>query len=196
MRSLCLFGWLITTACAHQSPRFGPIPGTPDLEIYAVVLDSMFAPRPISRYSPIAVVDSTQVFKRENSAALLESLIKVPQVDSTAARDLAARSYKPHSLKGIAGLRLRMPVMLLGHSALDSLPRPDPDKYWAEFYRKFPNTNGLISLSAIGYSAGGNLGVLMVDVGCGGLCGNGYIVVVKQQRGQWHIARIENTWVS
>ena len=195
MRSLYAFGWLITTACAHQSPRFADSK-TPDLEVYAAVLDSMFAPTPVSRYSRIAVVESTEVFKRENSKALIESLIKVQQVDSTAARDLAARSYEPHSLKRIAGLRLRMPVLLLGHSSLDSLPRPDPDKYWTEFYRRFPNTNGLISLSPIGYSASGNLGVLMVDVGCGGLCGNGYIVVVKRERDKWHIAHIENTWVS
>lgn len=97
---------------------------------------------------------------------------------------------------GIAALRLQMPVLLVNHSSLASLPRPDPDKYWSAFYQKLPGTNGLISVSAIGYSADGNHGVLMVDVGCGGLCGNGYIVVVSRERGEWHIARIENTWVS
>ena len=195
MRSLYVFGWLITAACARQAPQPADSK-SPDLEVYAAVLDSMFAPGPVSRYSRIAVVESTEVFKRENSKALIESLIKLPQVDSTAARDLATRSYEAHSLKSIAVLHLRMPVILLGHSSLDSLPRPDPDEYWTEFYRRFPNTNGLISLSAIGYSASGTIGVLMVDVGCGSLCGNGYIVVVKRDRDKWHIAHIENTWVS
>jgi len=195
MRRLFVLGWLISTACARQPPRLADF-GARDLEVYAAVLDSMFAPRAISRYSRIAVVESTEVFKRETTKALIESLTKVPGVDSAAARDLAARSYEPHSLKGIASVRLRMPVLLLGRSSLDPLPRPDPDKYWTAFYEKFPGTNGLISLSAVGYSADGNRGVLMVDVGCGGLCGNGYIVVVTRERDEWRIAHIQNTWVS
>ena len=195
MHRLYVFGCIVSAACAHQIPRLAD-PATRDVEVYAAVLDSMFAPRTISRYSRIAVVDSTEVFKRENTTALIESLVKVSGVDTTAARDLAARSYEPHSLKGIASLRLRMPVLLLGHSSLDPLPRPNPDKYWTAFYEKFPGTNGLISLSAVGYSADGNRGVLMVDVGCGGLCGNGYIVVVTREGDGWRIAHIENTWVS
>ncbi|HJQ11982.1 MAG TPA: hypothetical protein VJ840_13215 [Gemmatimonadaceae bacterium] len=89
-----------------------------------------------------------------------------------------------------------MPVLLLNRGALSGLPREDPDKYWDEFYRRFPGTQGLTSLSAIGYSGDGNRAVLMVDTGCGGLCGMGFIVVVNRERGQWHVVNFKGTWVS
>lgn len=196
MRRLISAALVIVSACVPHASTGSSDPYSSDLEVYRAVLDSMFTPRAQSRFSRIAVVDSTQVFKRENSVALIQSLIEVPGVDSAVARDFAARSYQAHSLKGLSSLRLRMPVLLLDRRALALLPRADPEKYWTEFYQRFPDTNGLISLSAIGYSADGNLGVLMVDVGCGGLCGNGYIVVAKRESGKWHLATVRNTWVS
>src|SRR2546423_9068710 len=181
MRGFCFVAWIAVTACGHQS--HGLVDGhSADLDVYRAVLDSMFTPRSQSSFSRIAIVDSTEVFQRENTPALIQTLVQVPGVDSAVARDFAARSYEPHSLKGITMLRLRMPVLLLDRRALASLPREDPEKYWTEFYKQFPGTSGLISLSAIGYSADGERGVLMVDVGCGGLCGNGYIVVAKRDR--------------
>jgi hypothetical protein len=89
-----------------------------------------------------------------------------------------------------------MPVVLLDRAALAALSRDNPRRYWTEFDQRYPSTNGIISLSAIGYSADGNRAVLMVDVGCGELCGNGYIVVAKRERGKWYLAKIQNTWVS
>lgn len=78
-----------------------------------------------SRFSRIAIVDTTAVAERANTADFIESLVNVPGVDSAAARDLARMSYEGHSLKGIARLRLRMPVLLLDHRTLASLPRKD-----------------------------------------------------------------------
>jgi hypothetical protein len=196
MRRYIFTALLVVTGCAPHASTGSTNPYSSDLEVYRAVLDSMFTPDAQSRFSRIAVVDSTTVFKRENHVALVQSLIGVPGVDSTVARDFAARSYEAHSLKGLSTLRLRMPVLLVDRRALAPLPRADPDKYWTEFYQRFPDTNGLISLSAIGYNADGNLGVLMVDVGCGGLCGNGYIVVAKRESGKWYLATILNTWVS
>ena len=196
MRGSFFAALLVVAACTHHGSTVSRDPDSSDLEVYRAVLDSMFTPHAQSKFSRIAVVDSTEVFKRENASALIQSLVKVPEVDSAAARDFATRSYEARSLKGIAAVRLRMPVLLLDRGALAPLPREDPDKYWTEFYQRFPGTNGLISLSAIGYNADGNLGVLMVDVGCGSLCGNGYIVVAKRERGKWYLATIQNTWVS
>jgi hypothetical protein len=98
MRSFYSIGWLLVTACAHPNPRL-PVAQGSDFEVYAAVLDSMFAPRAESRYSRIALVESTQVFNRENTRALIQSLVSVQGVDSTAARDLASKSYEPHSLQ-------------------------------------------------------------------------------------------------
>ena len=196
MRRFYFVVWMVATACAHPARERSSDRDSVDMAVYKAVLDSMFTPRAESRFYRIAITDSTEVYKRENNPAVIASLLQVPGVDSAAARDFAGRSYQAHSLKGISKLRLRMPVLLLDPNALISLPRQEPYRYWKEFYERFPGTSGLISLSAIGYNADGNLGVLMVDVGCGGLCGNGYIVVVKRENGRWHPATIQGTWIS
>src|SRR5437667_10500580 len=181
MRGFYFASLFVATACTHR----GSIPADPrssDLDVYRAVIDSMFVPRAASVVTRLAILDSTEVFKRENNTALIQSLLKLPEVDSAMARDFAARSYERHSLKGLTTVRLRMPLLLLDHRALASLPREDPDKYWHEYYQRFPGASGIIELSAIGYSADGSTGDLMVDTGCGSLCGNVYIVVVKRDR--------------
>ena len=195
---LCAFcvGLAVATACSAQNaPDLRGVDAR-DLEVYATVLDSMFTPRAGSSHSQIAVDVSTEVLPRESTAALVATLMKAPGVDSAIARDLLAKSYEPHSLPGIAGGRLRMPVLLADSASIAALPRADIRKFWSEFYTRFPRTNGLIRVSAIGYSADHNRAALMVDVGCGGLCGNGYIVVVERAQRRWRIANITGTWVS
>ena len=195
MRVLHFGSLLVVAACTHR----GSIPAdahSHDLDVYKAVIDSMFGPRSTSKVTRLAILDSTEVFKVENTAALIQSLVKLPEVDSAMARDLASRSHERHSLQALATLQLRIPVLLLNRSMLASLPREDPDKYWEQYYQRFPGASGIIELSAIGYSADGSAGVLMVDTGCGSLCGNGYIVVVKRDRGLWRLTKIENTWVS
>jgi hypothetical protein len=186
----------VASSCTAQGQTPSHSVNAVDLEVYRAVLDSMFAPRTGSGSRRIAVLDSTETFPAENSAAVIATLLRTPEVDSVAARNLAARSQDAHSLKALGGFRLRSPLVLVDRLAIADLPRQDPDKYWAGFYERFPGTNGLTALSAVGYSASGDAAVLMVDVGCGSLCGNGYVVVVKLERGVWRIAKIEGTWVS
>ncbi|HJQ55199.1 MAG TPA: hypothetical protein VJ825_15275 [Gemmatimonadaceae bacterium] len=189
-------GLCISTACSAQNSSAVPGVDARDLEVYTAVLDSMFTPRSGSAYSQIAVDVSTEVLPRESTAELVATLMKAPGVDSAIARDVVARSYTAHSLTGIAGAHLPMPVLLVDSASIASLPRADIRRFWSEFYTRFPRTNGLIRVSAIGYSADHNRAALMVDVGCGGLCGNGYIVVVNRAQGRWRIANITGTWVS
>jgi len=117
MRASFFAALLVVVACTPHGSTVSRHPHSSDLEVYRAVLDSMFTPHAQSNFSRIAVADSTEVFKRENASALIQSLVKVPEVDSAAARDFATRSYEARSLKGIAALGLRMPVLLLDRGA-------------------------------------------------------------------------------
>lgn len=167
-----------------------------DLEVYRAVLDSMFTPHAGSAYSQIAVNDRTRTLPRETANEVIESLMRAPGVDATIARDVVARSYGARSLRAIAGAHLRTRVLLADSASLAALPRAHISKFWNDFYSRFPHTNGLIQLSGIGYNADHNLGAVIVDVGCGGRCGNGYIVVVKRENGSWRIANIVDSRIS
>jgi hypothetical protein len=56
---------------------------------------------------------------------------------------------------------------------------------------------GLISVSRVGVSADGRQALLTVRNVCGGLCGSGWIVVLRRDRHQrWRVSRAEMLWIS
>jgi hypothetical protein len=197
---------LVLAACAHRGDVAPTAARSADLAVYRAVLDSMFIRHAPGTIRQLVVRDSTSVFKRVAfPSAEFEGFYQLPGVDTTAVRDFEARTRDPHSLKGLAQLGLRIPITLVGVQTLkslftqtpsDSTRRHDPDLYWKQFYRTYPGSPGEISLSAIGYGANGDFAILMVDQGCGSLCGNGYMVSVRRTGGEWRVANIQRTWVS
>jgi len=168
-----------------------------DLAVYRAVLDSMFVSAGDGRLTQLVLRDSTGAVRQEN---LFEHLVKqfahLPGADTAMVRDLAMRSRERHSLRELTRLGLRVPVTFANQEILNSFPRQDPEKYWAQFYQKYPGSSGVIELSAIGYSPGQDLAIVMVDQGCGMLCGIGYIVALRRVGGVWRIAAVQQTWVS
>jgi hypothetical protein len=188
---------LLVLCCARGSQLGAPTSEAADLDVYRAVVDSMFVPHSGSRIIRLVVQDSTTVWRRDELVrGSIERLFRMPGVDSTAVRDFEARNRNAHSLNTLKQLDLAIPIDLVNSETLKALPRTDAEKYWNEFYRRYPRSSGLIAFSAIGYSADGSIAVLMVDRGCGGLCGGGYIVSVRRSAGRWRIANIQGTWVA
>jgi hypothetical protein len=102
--------------------------------------------------------------------AFVSDLYRLPQVDSAAVRDFVRRNREPHSLRYLSTLGLRLPVVLINADSLKGLSGSNPDK--------------------------GTIAVLIVDQGCGSLCGGGYNIVVKREGGRWRVLAIQQTWVS
>ena len=165
--------------------------------MYRAVLDSMFIPHKTGGITQLVIWDSTQTFGREILApGVFRELYRLPEVDSAVVKDFKSRNLESRSLKYLPTLGLKFPIVLATPETLRGLPRQDPDKYWSEFYKRYPGASGLISFSAIGYTADGNIALLMVGQGCGSLCGAGHNVVAKRQGGRWRLIAIQQTWVS
>ena len=188
---------LVAAACAHRTETHPSNLRSSDFAVYQAALDSMFVSRAPSSFSQLVIGDSTEVFKGQNLAGtLISTFSRLSLVDTAAVKDLTTRSREAHALKELSRLGLRIPVVFVDRQALKSFPGQGPDKYWSQFYQRYPGSRGLIRLSAIGYGANGDLAILMVDQFCGGLCGNGYIVALRRVGGMWRITAIQRTWVS
>jgi hypothetical protein len=61
----------------------------------------------------------------------------------------------------------------------------DPSAFWREFYKRYPNSLGYTSLSAVGFNADKTRALVYVAYRCGGTCGSGGYVFLKKQNGQW-----------
>jgi hypothetical protein len=151
----------------------------------------MSAPQAQHRPTQLVVIDSTFTVPAQD----LE-IEKVPEVDKAAIFDFQARNNESRSVRYLSSVDLSMPVVLVSRHTLKSFLHNGPEPYWEEFYRRYPGSTGSISFSSIGYSADGNLAILVVDQGCGSLCGALSNVVVKRTLGRWRVTLIQIKIVS
>jgi hypothetical protein len=134
----------------------------------------------------LVVIDSTFTVQPQD----LE-LDKLPGVDSTTISDFKKRNSESHSLRYLSSVDLSIPIVLVSRQTLQSFLHNGPEAYWSEFYRRYPGSRGEISFSSIGYSADGNVALLVLNRGCGSFCGELSGVVVKSERGRWRVAVIQ-----
>lgn len=58
------------------------------------------------------------------------------------------------------------------------------------------STSGLITLSRIGFAHDGRRGLLSASRFCGGLCGEGYYILVEKLDGRWRVVASVMAWVA
>jgi hypothetical protein len=58
---------------------------------------------------------------------------------------------------------------------------------WKLFYERYPNSSGYVYLSSVGFNRAGDEAFLYASKMCGGLCGDGWYVVLMKGPGGWSI---------
>jgi hypothetical protein len=58
------------------------------------------------------------------------------------------------------------------------------------------NFNGMIFFSRIQFDITKKYGILTIETMCGGLCGNGYTIFIKNVNNKWMVDKVELTWIS
>ena len=67
---------------------------------------------------------------------------------------------------------------------------------WDEFYRKYPNTGGLWSVSRPGYNSKHDEAEVCVSHSCGPLCGTGHLYLLAKENGHWKVKNRVMLWIS
>jgi hypothetical protein len=62
-------------------------------------------------------------------------------------------------------------------------------EWWTDYYRKYPNSQGFLSLSRVGFSTDGKQGVFYTINGCGGKCGSDSYVVMEKVDLSWKVVK-------
>ncbi|OLE51366.1 MAG: hypothetical protein AUG51_22965 [Acidobacteria bacterium 13_1_20CM_3_53_8] len=74
--------------------------------------------------------------------------------------------------------------------------RAVPDRFWVYFYKKFPNSVGLIYFSRVAFNSARDQALISVEYSCGGTCGEGDFVLLKKEQNIWKIQNKIGLWVS
>jgi hypothetical protein len=70
---------------------------------------------------------------------------------------------------------------------------------WKAFNERYPDSDGWIELSAVGFNESGTIAVVYVAHHCGGLCGEGEFHVLEKKDGKWQPLKWKGSscsWVS
>ena len=160
--------------------------------VQAAVIDSLFVRDTTRR---VVVADSTisggSHFVDEDYQSALRMLGKLPaglQADFQAVRV---------KRRAIDSLPTKVPLVRLDAAARAKLRESkDPRAYWMAFYRQFPGTPGQIALSRPGFSRDGRAALILVEYGCGRLCGGTLYALLERQAGRWRVTRVAQPRIS
>jgi hypothetical protein len=170
-----------------------------DLAVYKAVLDTTCIRLGTDGRRRLTVMDSTRTLDLERSVAeLMDSVRALPGVRAATVQSYETRSASRRSLAALRSMSFCMPIELLSQSMLDSvrLRAPNEEAYWEALKNRYPDGNGIIVLSSIGYDPAGDVAVLSLQLYCGQLCGMGMNFVVRRSGDRWRIATMQPTWVS
>ena len=177
---------LALCACSRSQVALAPDLNSQDAAVYRAVLDTIIKGPHGRRPTQLVVIDSTLTAQPE-----LTELQKLPESDSAALAGFNKRNSATHSLSYLSSLNTQIPIVLVSRQTLASFLGNGPEAYWSEFYHRYPGSTGSISFSAIGYNAKADAAILVLEEGCGSLCGALSNVVVKRVLDQWRVTLIE-----
>ncbi len=153
--------------------------------VQAVVIDSLFV-RDTTRQ--VVVGDSTVIggshFVDEDYQSALRMLGTLP-----AGLQADFESVRGHG-RAMGPLPLRRPVVSMSAEVRQRMRAiRNPAKYWAAFFDEFPGTPGRIEVSRVGLSPDGRSALVLVEYGCGGMCGGTLYLLVQRDGDRWRITR-------
>ena len=159
--------------------------------VYSVVLDRMF----VRESTKLLVIqDKTGDDFTDNAEQRWENIRKkLAPISQKTIEDFKSRNSQPSSLENKFTLTTK--VTFISKSEVDKMFGKGGG-WWEAFYKRYPNSPGLITLSNIGFNSEMTEALLYVGHGCGGLCGQGNYVLLVKTNGTWRLERQVMTWIS
>ena len=208
MRTHAASFWLATVLLSLSACR-APAPSRAQLEqaVYAAVLDQFFARDSARQFvlqptsaEALRWLDRESATPPPDTAAARRRLAELGITAPDLAGDFTAANVRPDSIR--LPIAARLPVSLdtfppLTRAERDSLMRRFRVGAGFERYRRaYPGVTQVIALSRVGFSRDRRLALVYVQSQCGALCAGGSLLLLRYERGGWHLVEHQSLWVS
>jgi hypothetical protein len=174
-------------ACAsEENPRPGiefEVPSE-EYEVYSAVLNETEGP------SELVIVEELTDDAKEYRANLFA--LKAPARFLMLA-DFRSKNSRVSKLEENFSVPGR--VLLISRHELNDL-FSDPDGGWGAFYRKYPQTSGIITLSRVGFNWNHTRALLYYGNWFDYLGGRGHLIHLVKKKGEWVIKAWNMVWFS
>ena len=190
MRVLIALFLVVLTGCGarrHTSPASAASPHD-EMEVIVSFLQQQYG-SDISTNTPLVIEGTFSVMKFQKShdeftrSLLSDASERVP---SELIRDFCDKNAKPQAVWPELGSRLNVRLLSRAelHSFFSAKAREKSDG-WARFYVKFPKSPGIVSISRVGFTHGGDMAMLYVGSQRHWMTGSGQIHVLRKRAGKW-----------
>jgi hypothetical protein len=193
-----LLALLLCASCAGLAhPTATPTPAPQDTAVdyavYKALIETMYTDpnigmvviqdRTTSGLPPIGSDD--KVFEVIQKA--------LPEVDQAMRDNYLARNTQSALLED--RFNLKVPVTLLNQADFDSFFGKS-GKGWDDFYFQYPKSQGVLTLSRVGFNAPGDKALVCAGTQAYTLAGAGYAVVLSLENGLWKVVNQVMLWTS
>jgi len=168
-------------------------------EVYNVILREKF---PLKGDLKLLVLDSqvTAYVPYEN-AAMRKELGKAGPFSTTIQRlipEAETETLNNHlTANSFSGpLTVSAPDLNIAIANVSDLIDSDVGTFWSEFYKRYPNSYGIIYFSRVGFNNRFDQAFVYVQQSCADTCGAGSYVLLGKTNGNWHILHEEVLWTS
>lgn len=164
-----------------------------DYAVYSALIQNMYVKEGVKT---IVIVKHTMFYKinwekpEDYRKSILDELRPISQ---ETIEDFEKKNEEEGELA--RHLNLTVNYVLLGKQSATRTPEEYANK-WKDFYERYPNSPGEISLSRVGFNSDKDQALVYAGNSCGGLCGKGYYVMLMKSDRVWKVQKEMLLWVS
>lgn len=164
--------------------------------VYSVALKKYESSSENGQKAPIIVINENteigNIEKKSNAEFLRNFNLEVPAEFQSAFEDFKSKNIKSEKL--IKSFDIAQDYVLVTKD--DVFKSENINEIWKLFYKKYPDSRGLITFSKVGFDADKKHAFIYQEQLCGFLCAEGGYVFLTKEQGEWKITKRMITWVS
>jgi hypothetical protein len=191
---ICFANCKQSSTDVHSSTRNDlKVEGQENVEyaVYSALIEEMYVNEKVEL---VVIKDHTKLnpLLRNLSDELERVRLKMPTVSQETLSDFQEKNKKSYPIE--RAFKLSLPYVLFGEKE-DKEIFQDAQS-WRDFYKRYPDSQGLITLSKVGFDSGMSQALVYVGNQQAGLGGAGYYVLLSKKNDTWSIQERYGAWIS
>jgi len=119
-----------------------------------------------------------------------------PNLDTTIFTALVENNVLAYNLDNKFNISTKTATLISNEESLYLFNSKDVNQSWSNFYRKYPNSKGMIEMSRVGFSSDKSQAIVAVGYYYGSLGADGLLIYLTKEQNSWRIIKTINSWVS
>src|SRR6266850_2743089 len=157
-------------------------------EDYAVYSAALSDPRYIDSSVKLLVIrDRTFRYpsSQQKKSKIPDLIERVPELERDTLNDYQARNKDEQQLSSLFNLKVKSE--LIDGRNIDELLEKNFIEGWQAIKAKYPDSNGVITLSRVGFNRQKTQALVYIAISCGPHCGEGNFMLLSKTRDGWSI---------